>query len=305
MCLFAVADEKSATCIKKVAYYDPKSINNRYFMSSQTHSLITALKGELKRQGRTYADCAEWLALSEASVKRLFSRGSFSLERLETICRRLGLGFSDLARLAEQQRERLVELSLEQERELVADTRRLLVAVCLLNHWQPEDILRTYRFSQIELTGLLGRLDRIGLIELLPGNRVRLAIGRDFKWRAGGPIQQFFSRHLQSEFFASDFAAPGECRIVVTGMLSESANAELIRRMRRLAAEFSDQHDQSAGLPLDQRYGTTLVLAMRPWEAKVFAAQRLSPGNKRFGLAFSGRASEWNSEPDDQPVSGD
>ncbi len=256
-------------------------------MANQTRILLQALKAELKRQGRTYADCADWLGLSEASVKRLFSRGSFSLQRLEAVCRRLGLSFSDLVRVAEQQREHLIELSLAQEEELVADTRLLLVAVCLLNHWQPEEILSTYRYTGNELTGLLGRLDRIGLIELMPGNRVRLAIGRDFSWRAGGPIQRFFARHLQAEFFGSDFAAPGECRIVVNGMLSESANAELIRRMRRLAAEFSDHHATDACLPLDQRYGTTMVLAMRPWEASVFAEQRSRPSSKQFGRGSS------------------
>lgn len=261
-------------------------------MANQTIALLKTLKAELKRQGRTYADCAGWLGLSEASVKRLFSRGQFSLDRLETICERLGLSFADLVRLSEQNRERLVELSLAQEEELVADTRLLLVAVCLLNHWQPEEILSTYRYHETELIGLLGRLDRIGLIELMPGNRVRLAIGRDFSWRAGGPIQRFFARYLQAEFFGSDFAAPGECRIVVNGMLSESANAELIRRMRRLAAEFSDHHAADARLPLDQRYGTTMVLAMRPWEASVFAEQRSSPSVKKFGRGRSRLSAE-------------
>ena len=45
--------------------------------------LISTLKRVLKTRGVTYADLAERIALSEASVKRLFSQGTFTLERLE------------------------------------------------------------------------------------------------------------------------------------------------------------------------------------------------------------------------------
>ncbi len=45
---------------------------------SQADSLIETLKRQLRAQGKTYADVAEWLALSEASVKRLFAEKHFS-----------------------------------------------------------------------------------------------------------------------------------------------------------------------------------------------------------------------------------
>ena len=48
--------------------------------------LISTLKRVLKTRGVTYADLAERIALSEASVKRLFSQGTFTLERLEQVC---------------------------------------------------------------------------------------------------------------------------------------------------------------------------------------------------------------------------
>ena len=49
---------------------------------SQTRELIKTLKTALKAQGKTYADVAVELGLTEASVKRLFSQQSFSLSRL-------------------------------------------------------------------------------------------------------------------------------------------------------------------------------------------------------------------------------
>lgn len=53
---------------------------------AQTTLIIEALKKTLKLHGKTYADVACHLKLSEASVKRLFAQNSMTLQRLEAIC---------------------------------------------------------------------------------------------------------------------------------------------------------------------------------------------------------------------------
>ena len=65
---------------------------------SQTDRLLVALKDELRRQRKTYAQAARVLDLSEASIKRLFSERNLSLQRLDTLCNWLGLEISDLVR---------------------------------------------------------------------------------------------------------------------------------------------------------------------------------------------------------------
>ena len=69
----------------------------------QTHQLIDTLKKELRRVGKTYADVAKELDLSEASVKRLFSERNFSLYRLEKTCTLIGI---DMAELVDSMRSR-------------------------------------------------------------------------------------------------------------------------------------------------------------------------------------------------------
>ena len=58
---------------------------------AQTRELIKSLKTALKAQGKTYADVAVELGLTEASVKRLFSQQSFSLSRLDQVCHLIAL----------------------------------------------------------------------------------------------------------------------------------------------------------------------------------------------------------------------
>jgi transcriptional regulator with XRE-family HTH domain len=55
------------------------------------------LKRILKGRGITYAAVATGLGLSQASVKRMFSRREFTLQRLEDVCRIAGVDFAELA----------------------------------------------------------------------------------------------------------------------------------------------------------------------------------------------------------------
>ena len=67
---------------------------------STTAQLIDALKRELKAKGITYAELAQRLGISEASVKRTFALRSFSLERLEQVLAAVGMDFMELAQAA-------------------------------------------------------------------------------------------------------------------------------------------------------------------------------------------------------------
>src|SRR5690348_2588372 len=107
----------------------------------QTDALVAALKQVLRARGTTYAKLAKGLALSEASVKRIFAQRSFTLKRLDQICQLLGLEISDLAKMVRHEAEQTPELTREQERELVSDPKLLLVAVHALNHWTVDEMV--------------------------------------------------------------------------------------------------------------------------------------------------------------------
>ena len=62
----------------------------------QTDAIHDALKRLMRSSGRTYAQAARVLKLSEASVKRLLSRSELSIERLEILCDWLEVEVADL-----------------------------------------------------------------------------------------------------------------------------------------------------------------------------------------------------------------
>ncbi|MBF0762845.1 XRE family transcriptional regulator, partial [Dysgonomonas mossii] len=130
-----------------------------------------------------------------SSVKRMLARGDMPLSRIDAICRALRLDFADLARRVADSQPLLDQLSLEQERAVVADKKLLLMAICVLSQWTLEQILGTYRLSDAEGVKYLAQLDRIGIIELRPLNRYRLKLAKTFRWRAHGPVMHYFRDH--------------------------------------------------------------------------------------------------------------
>lgn len=237
---------------------------------AQTREIIDTLKKSLKAAGRTYADVAAELGLSEASVKRLFAQRSFSLARLDRVCHMLGMEISDLVQQMNEQQQRLQQLTVEQEQEITADVTLALVTVCVLNRWTMADMLSFFTIGETECIRHLAKLDRLKVIELLPGNRIRLLVAPNFSWRENGPIQGFFQQKIAREFFDTRFNRDDECLVVMNGMLSAQSNAEFQRKLRRLAREFEVLNNDDAALDFGDRQGTTLVLAMRGWKYGLF-----------------------------------
>ena len=236
--------------------------------------LVDALKRMLKGKGITYAGVATGLGLSEASVKRMFSRRDFTLQRLEDVCRVASIEFGELVREVAVDDAGMTHLAVEQEEEIVSDPKLMLVAFCAVGHWTLQQIVDTYDISRTECIRYLTRLDRRKIIELRPGNRIRPLISRTFSWLPDGPIQRYFRSRIEAEYLSSSFDRPGEMFLFVSGMLSRGSTAELIARMRRVAGDFGDLHGADRSLPMAERHGTSLLLAIRPWEPRAFRAIR-------------------------------
>lgn len=237
---------------------------------AQTTALIDTLKRALKAHGRTYADVAEALELSEASVKRLFSHEDFSLERLDRICRLLGMEISDLVELMTSEQQQIEQLTAEQEQELVDDKTLLAVAICALNRWTLEEIVAFYDMTEGQCFQKLAALDRLKLIDLYPNNRIKVRVAPNFKWRDNGPIQELFQERLGPEFLRGRFSGDNESLIVLNGMLSEQSSLEFQSKLKRLAWEFEVANRDDSSLPLAQRRGLTTVLAVRGWQYGLF-----------------------------------
>lgn len=241
---------------------------------STTVDLVRQIKSALKAADMTYADLARELGLAESSVKRMLARGDMPLSRIDAICRALKLDFAELAARVVDAEPLLAELTLEQETAVVRDEKLLLVAINVMSQWTAEQMSAAYRLTEAEVIKYLAQLDRIGIIELKPGNRYRLKLAKTFRWRAHGPVMQYFREHVVLDYFGGGFDGHGEGLMLVHGSVSRALAPTFVERLQRVAQDFAHQHQADQKLDRGALEGYTLVLAMRSWEFQAFARFR-------------------------------
>ena len=239
---------------------------------STTQDLVAVLKDELRAAHVTYADVADHLGLSQSSVKRMFAAdGDMPLSRIDDVLRVLKMDFAELARKVADAQPLRHELTLEQERAVVADRKLLLLAICALSQWTFEQITGTYAIAEAECVRLLVQLDRLGIIELRPLNRYRLKVAKGFRWRPNGPVMAYFREHVIDDYYSGGFDGDGELLMLVHGQISPSLATTFVERLQRVGKDFAQQHLTDQKLGPDQKRAYTLVVGMRSW---LFAAFR-------------------------------
>ena len=245
---------------------------------STTADLVRALKHELKAARMTYADLALAIGMAESSVKRMLAKGDLPLSRIDAICRALKIDFADLARQVAEQQPLLDQMSLEQERAVVADKWLLLMAVCVMSQWTVDQVLAKYRLTEAQAVLYLAQLDRIGIIELRPLNRYRLKLSKAFRWRPHGPVMDYFRDNALLDYFSGGFDGPGEGLLLVHGSISRALAPSFWDRLQSVAQDFAKQHLADQKVADKDRTGYTLVMAMRDWEFAAFVPlQRKAP----------------------------
>ncbi len=242
-------------------------------MVAASAALITGIKAALRVRKITYRALAREIGISEATVKRDLSRGSFSLRRLDEICSALGLEAGDLLQVPDNL-QLVTELTEAQEIALASDPRILLVTYLLVNDWKFNEIVTTFAMDANQLIDVLLRLDRLGIIEYRPPHRVRKLTARNFSWRKDGPVHRFFIGRLIPEYFQSSFDGSGDALRFVGGTLSPESTIRFKRSLERLAGEFEQLARHDARLPLEKRNGCSAILAVRAWEFSEFTRLR-------------------------------
>jgi len=156
--------------------------------------LIEALKAQLKAQGLRQSDVAERLGVGLATVKRWLAGDALTTQRLEDLCDLAKISLIELIEAAAREpADKIAAFSPSQERALAEDPQLFFVFFSLLNGWPREDCERELALPSGRMDTLLKRLARLGLIDILPGGRVRLLTVREVAWRRDGPLSKNFA----------------------------------------------------------------------------------------------------------------
>jgi hypothetical protein len=156
-------------------------------------------------------------------------------------------------------------MSEAQEQALASEPHLMGVFYLLFNDWQPAQILARYEISEAGLTRWLTRLDRLQLIDLMPGNRVKLKVSRHLRLKPSGAIRARHGQRTMADFLAVEFDRHGGHFLFEFRDISAASFAVIQRKIDRLAAEFNELAELDSTLPPEQRQSIGLALGMRPW----------------------------------------
>jgi hypothetical protein len=196
----------------------------------------------------------------------MFSRGTFTLARIEEVLAAVDLDLYEVARLTRGNGNGAAQLSHEQELGLAKDERLLAVFWLILNGWTFDQMLEAFMTTRTELTIAFARLEKLKLIAWGPRERARLLVPRDFVWRAGGPAKKAYARRAMAEFLEARFDAPLEMLRFECRELSAESAATLKRKLEQLVAEFAACAEADSALPPERRVPVALLAGCRPWE---------------------------------------
>jgi hypothetical protein len=137
---------------------------------------------------------------------------------------------------------------------------------------------REYGFRGTDRTLLLAQLDRLKLIDLLPGDRVRLRVARDFRWRSQGPVRRRYGAKVLQEFLLDRFAGERSLLRFEVRELCESSIQVIRRKLERIAHEVAELAELDASLPSERKRSVGVAVAMRPWVFSIADALKRERG---------------------------
>ena len=239
---------------------------------AQSPALIQGLKDSLRSAGITYNQVAQQLEMSEANIKRMFSEKRFYLDTFDRICEIAGLDILELAKRVAASKQVIEQLSESQEKALVKNQKQFFIAYLVVHGLPIQEIQTKYKIDYPDIVKALVKLDRLGIIELLPNDRIKLLISPNFRWRDGGPIQQYFVSKLQGDFLNYGFSGEDEAFIFVSGISSKQLREKFVSKLKAVSQEFNSAVQIESSQAFTNRQVTGMMLAIRAWKPNEFKA---------------------------------
>jgi hypothetical protein len=213
-----------------------------------------------------YCGRAGWVRGRSASSCWFASKAVDTLI-VERLCTLVGLSFFELCELAARRIEtRLTRLSVAQEQALVDDALLNYIFVNTLKGWSAAELQQEIKVPEPMFVDALIRLEKIGLIGLLPNNEIRLRTTRDIRWRKDGPYSTYVNMFLRWSLNRPDISDPKSLWALDILKLSSGSLAQLQRKFDALIAEAILLSEQ------DRRSND----ASRGWHALVLTARNIA-----------------------------
>jgi transcriptional regulator with XRE-family HTH domain len=232
---------------------------------SQPCIMMDVLQDLLRSRGLRHRDISRRLQVTERTVTRWFSNEGVDTRVIERLCELAQISFFDLCELASKRVEqRSCHLTVQQEQALADDELLNYLFAQIVRGWTFEDMLQELELPESYLIAALIRLEKIGIIEFLPGNEIRLRTAKDIEFRKNGPYAKCVNRWLAHSLEKPDIEEPGSLWAFDSLKLS-AASIELLRqKCQALRQEARKLSDMDRHLNASKRGWYSVIFTAKP-----------------------------------------
>lgn len=249
----------------------------KFMENNNSKIIVDSLKSQLKARGLSYKNLAAVWKISESSVKRVMSSDEVSLARIEKACKYMDLSMGDFfTQINFEKHSGIFHLSNEQELKLSKDPEALHYFLMLNEGWNPTEIIREYSIPAEKNIRILNLLEKWGLIELHPHNKVKRKFLGNLRFKKEGPLGRQLEKIVRTEFLNSNFQKEEEEYFTFIHLNFIQGDLPKLKiQFMEMFKELIAQSEENRNHPNAQSYG--LIMATRPWQSpftKVFSKRK-------------------------------
>jgi len=235
-------------------------------VTGEAGALLAALRRALRTAGWTQARLAGKLGVGTATVKRWLHGRGLSFITLSRLCALAGTSLAELADDSRVAAEENDHLTLAQEEALTEDANLSTIFFLIVKGWPLSEAIEGFHIPPETVERHVARLERLALIDRLPGGRVRARLSPAHAWQRA-PMRRHFERHLKPFFSAIDYGDAETIYGAETVKLSPLGVARVRERIETFRAELRT-------IELDDRRAAVLP---GEWYAVLAVARSMKP----------------------------
>lgn len=201
--------------------------------------LLAALRRRLRGAGLTQADVAKKLEVGTATVKRWLHGRGLGLRTLSQLCALADTTLTEIAEEAAVRDRTSDKLTLAQEKALTSSPELSTIFFIIVTGWPVSEAEEGFGIPADHIAQHVERLERLALIDRLPGGRLRARLDPAHVWQRE-PMRRHFETHMKHLFFSLDYGDPDTIFGVETVKLSPVGVARVAERIERFRAELRE-----------------------------------------------------------------
>jgi transcriptional regulator with XRE-family HTH domain len=232
--------------------------------------LLATLRRRLRSAGLTQADIANKLDVGTATIKRWLHGRGLSLRTLSQLCALADTTLTELAEESAIPDRSSDKLTLAQEKALTASPELSTVFFIIITGWPVSEAYEGFGISPENILQHVDRLERLALVDRLPGGRLRARLDPAHVWQRE-PMRRHFEQHMKHLFFELDYGDPETIFGAETLKLSPVGVARVAERIERFRGELREiarDDRRSSALPGEWHAVLAVACPVAPFKSR-------------------------------------